>query len=76
MNRFVDLDSPVGGTSLSRYLGRRDILVPISETGRALLLMTLAGDRPPRYDKKTVLETSRGTGNRATGTSRSGGLFY
>ena len=28
-----------------------------------------AGDRPPRYEKKTVLEPSRGTGPRATGTS-------
>ena len=27
--------------------------------------MEIAGDRPPRYDKKTVLETTRGTGPRA-----------
>ena len=38
--------------------------------------MANAGDRPPHYDKKTVLEPSRGTGPRATGTSRPGGLSY
>ena len=37
---------------------------------------TIAGDRPPRYMKITVLERSRGTGPRATGTSRPGGLSY
>ena len=34
------------------------------------MTMDNAGDRPPRYDKKTVLEPSRGTGPRATGKSR------
>ena len=38
--------------------------------------MANAGDRPPRYGKKTVLELSRGTGPSATGTSRPGGLSY
>ena len=28
--------------------------------------MEIAGDRPPRYGEKTVLEPSRGTGPRAT----------
>ena len=31
-----------------------------------ILSMELAGDRPPRYGEKTVLERSRGTGPRAT----------
>ena len=37
---------------------------------------TIAGDRQPHYDEKTVLQRSRGTGNRATGTSRPGGRAY
>ena len=39
MNRFVDLGDIEGHPC------------PDSETGRVLLLITLAGDRPPRYGK-------------------------
>ena len=49
------------------------------------MTMELAGDRPPRYDKKRLslaivraraIQRSRGTGPRATGTLRPGGLSY
>ena len=49
------------------------------------MTMELAGDRPPRYGEKNgtlsfaiirVIHRSRGTGPRATGTSRPGGLSY
>ena len=56
-----------------------------TDGGTHVMTMELAGDRPPRYGEKNgtlsfaiirVIHRSRGTGPRATGTSRPGGLSY
>ena len=48
----------------------------VRRTSNAPLVDGQRGGQAPALRKKTVLEPSRGTGSRATGTSRPGGLSY